>query len=253
MRGLGDERDNPCIGRKCSTEELGSGDGRVGQWDEGCSLELLRRRFRSGRSHPSRRCCSRLRKWNRGMASSGAELLFFIVCAYGIMRTLQCVTIASCWALSLYLLFPATRAQILTDRPLPIDQLVQMVWDPSALIYMWTALDQFYNIALGWHRAARSMVSLPFRDGRSMDHVRINSPKILSQTQTAGCTPLGKIQPDLFRTATSGRFLGAASSGAPELAAIASSSPELLATTTSISVPSSTNTFSYLASKSSTG
>ncbi|GFS51977.1 uncharacterized protein NPIL_497201 [Nephila pilipes] len=72
---------------------------------------------------------------------------------------------------------PGTNAQLFTDRPMLIDQLLQTVWDPAALIHMWTALDQFYNIALGWRRAARTVASLPFGEGRSMDHVRIKEPR----------------------------------------------------------------------------
>ncbi|GFQ70099.1 uncharacterized protein TNCT_337681 [Trichonephila clavata] len=72
---------------------------------------------------------------------------------------------------------PGTKAQLFTDRPTLIDQLLQTVWDPAALIHMWTALDQFYNIALGWRRAARTVASLPFGEGRTMDHVRIKEPR----------------------------------------------------------------------------
>ncbi|CAL1273208.1 unnamed protein product, partial [Larinioides sclopetarius] len=56
---------------------------------------------------------------------------------------------------------PGISAQLLTDRPLPIDQLIQFVWDPVALIHMWTALDQLYNIALGWRSAAKTVITLP--------------------------------------------------------------------------------------------
>ncbi|KAF8782447.1 uncharacterized protein LOC129963687 [Argiope bruennichi] len=73
--------------------------------------------------------------------------------------------------------FLGTDAQLLTDRPLPIDQLLQIVWDPGALIHMWTALDQLYNIALGWRSAAKTVITLPFREGRSMDHIRFQEPR----------------------------------------------------------------------------
>ncbi|KAG8192784.1 hypothetical protein JTE90_019102 [Oedothorax gibbosus] len=64
-----------------------------------------------------------------------------------------------------------------SDAPGPISQLLQLVWEPSSLIRMWTALDQLYNVVLGWRAAARTVVELPFRQGRSMSHVKIQEPR----------------------------------------------------------------------------
>ncbi|XP_015927032.2 uncharacterized protein [Parasteatoda tepidariorum] len=63
------------------------------------------------------------------------------------------------------------------DRPSLIDTVLQVVWEPSSLIRFWTALDQLYNIGLSWRTAAKTLVTLPFRDGRSMSHVRIQQPR----------------------------------------------------------------------------
>lgn len=63
------------------------------------------------------------------------------------------------------------------DNPSLLDRVLQVVWEPSSLIRMWVGLDQLYNIALSWRTVAKKLASLPFGEGRSMDHVKLQEPR----------------------------------------------------------------------------
>lgn len=63
------------------------------------------------------------------------------------------------------------------DNPSLIDRVLQVVWEPSSLIRMWVGLDQLYNIVLSWRTVAKRLASLPFGEGRSMDHVKLQEPR----------------------------------------------------------------------------
>lgn len=72
-----------------------------------------------------------------------------------------------------------THGQLLSneDNPSLLDRVVQVVWEPSSLIRLWVGLDQLYNIALSWRTVAKKLASLPFGEGRSMDHVKLQEPR----------------------------------------------------------------------------
>lgn len=63
------------------------------------------------------------------------------------------------------------------DSPSLLDSILQVVWEPSSLIRVWAGLDQLYNIVLSWRTVAKRIASLPFGEGRSMDHVKIQEPR----------------------------------------------------------------------------
>lgn len=63
------------------------------------------------------------------------------------------------------------------DRPSLLDQVLQVVWEPSSLIRMWVGLDQLFNIVRSWRGVAKRLVALPLGDDGSMAHVRIQEPR----------------------------------------------------------------------------